>query len=61
MRAKTGTLTGVSALSGQVVSADGQLLTFVLISNGAEDILASRAAQDKVAATLATCGCHPGA
>lgn len=61
VRAKTGTLTGVSALSGQVVSADGQLLTFVLISNGAEDILASRAAQDKVAATLATCGCHPGA
>lgn len=58
VRAKTGTLTAVSALSGQVVSKDGQLLTFVMITNGTEDILASRAALDAAAATLATCGCR---
>jgi D-alanyl-D-alanine carboxypeptidase/D-alanyl-D-alanine-endopeptidase (penicillin-binding protein 4) len=58
VRAKTGTLTGVSALSGQVVSNDGQLLTFVMITNGTEDILASRAALDAAAAALANCGCR---
>lgn len=57
VRAKTGTLTGVSALSGQVVTASGQLLTFALITNGAEDILAAREAQDEVSSTLAQCGC----
>lgn len=58
VRAKTGTLTAVSALSGQVVSKDGQLLTFVMISNGVEDVLASREALDRAAAVLAECGCR---
>ncbi|MEP6651290.1 MAG: D-alanyl-D-alanine carboxypeptidase [Lapillicoccus sp.] len=33
-KAKTGTLTGVNALAGTVVTADGRLLTFAAIANG---------------------------
>lgn len=58
VRAKTGTLTGVSALSGQVVSKDGQLLTFVMISNGVADVLAAREVLDRAATALAECGCR---
>jgi D-alanyl-D-alanine carboxypeptidase/D-alanyl-D-alanine-endopeptidase (penicillin-binding protein 4) len=59
VRAKTGTLSGVSALSGEVVTADGRLLVFAIMADGvpagARD--ASRAALDRIAAKLATCGC----
>ncbi|MCB0916210.1 MAG: D-alanyl-D-alanine carboxypeptidase/D-alanyl-D-alanine-endopeptidase [Actinobacteria bacterium] len=61
VRGKTGTLTGVSALSGQVVTADGQLLTFSIITNGADDILAARQALDTATSALAQCGCSGGA
>jgi D-alanyl-D-alanine carboxypeptidase/D-alanyl-D-alanine-endopeptidase (penicillin-binding protein 4) len=56
VRAKTGTLTGVNSLAGIVVDADGRVLAFAAIADqnrgGAVEIL------DRIAATLAACGCH---
>ena len=57
MRAKTGTLTGVSSLAGVVVDADGRLLVFALMSNGVNPATA-RPELDAVAAGLAACGCR---
>lgn len=58
VRAKTGTLVGVSALAGLVVTADGQQLVFVFDSDTVADILASRQAFDAASAALASCGCR---
>jgi serine-type D-Ala-D-Ala carboxypeptidase/endopeptidase (penicillin-binding protein 4) len=55
VRAKTGTLAGVSTLAGLVVTADGRLLTFALMANEAP--VGAPNGLDRVAATLATCGC----
>src|SRR5690554_6215726 len=55
VRAKTGTLSGVSSLAGVLVTADGRLLVFALVANGAPDGTADLL--DEVAATLAGCGC----
>lgn len=54
VRAKTGTLTGVMALAGTVVDADGRQLVVALISNGipAAESLEARAAGDRVLAAL---------
>lgn len=51
VRAKTGTLSGVSALVGTVITEKGQVLTFALMSNGGETAPA-RQALDTIAATL---------
>lgn len=51
VRAKTGTLTGVSALAGTVTAADGNTYTFALLSNDSE-ILAARAGLDDFVSTL---------
>ncbi len=59
VRAKTGTLNGVSALAGVVVDADGRLLSFSLIANrvpGGAD--AAEVVLDRIAAALAGCGCR---
>jgi D-alanyl-D-alanine carboxypeptidase/D-alanyl-D-alanine-endopeptidase (penicillin-binding protein 4) len=59
VRAKTGTLLGVHALAGTVVTADGRLLAFAVVadaSNGGDD--AAESALDDVAAALAGCGCR---
>lgn len=59
-RAKTGTLPGVTALAGTVVTADGRLLVFAVAADQiAEDGGALEAASvlDAIAADLARCGC----
>lgn len=59
VRAKTGTLSGVNAISGVVTTADGRLLAFAVLADkvpvGSDE---AQPALDRVAATLATCGCR---
>lgn len=59
VRAKTGTLNSVIALSGYVVDADGRLLVFSFIGNGLTPGAAgNKQALDKAASILASCGCR---
>jgi serine-type D-Ala-D-Ala carboxypeptidase/endopeptidase (penicillin-binding protein 4) len=62
VRAKTGTLSGVSALAGVVENRDGRLLTFVLIADRVgpteADTDGAQAALDAAASVLAGCGCR---
>lgn len=57
VRAKTGTLTGVNSLAGTVLTSDGRLLVFALLSNGS-DPSAARPGLDEMAAALRSCGCR---
>ncbi|QNG55476.1 D-alanyl-D-alanine carboxypeptidase/D-alanyl-D-alanine-endopeptidase [Pseudonocardia petroleophila] len=56
VRAKTGTLTNVSSLAGLVTDADGRLLVFAFMSNGASPATV-RPRLDALAAELGGCGC----
>ncbi len=60
VRAKTGTLNGVSALAGLVRTADGRLLAFDLTADGVPlgATRGAEAALDRLAAALAACGCR---
>jgi D-alanyl-D-alanine carboxypeptidase/D-alanyl-D-alanine-endopeptidase (penicillin-binding protein 4) len=57
VRAKTGTLTGVSALAGVVTDADGRLLSFAYLTSGTSPAVA-RPRLDALAAALRECGCR---
>ncbi|MET9514947.1 D-alanyl-D-alanine carboxypeptidase/D-alanyl-D-alanine-endopeptidase [Streptomyces sp. NPDC002994] len=61
VRAKTGTLTGVNTLAGTVVDADGRLLSFAFLTSGTEGRDAAQSALDRLASTIANCGCEPSA
>ncbi|MGD3106614.1 D-alanyl-D-alanine carboxypeptidase/D-alanyl-D-alanine endopeptidase [Streptomyces sp. YGL11-2] len=58
VRAKTGTLTGVNTLAGTVVDADGRLLAFAFMTTGTTDAQAAQQALDRMASTVANCGCR---
>ncbi|MBO4451494.1 MAG: D-alanyl-D-alanine carboxypeptidase/D-alanyl-D-alanine-endopeptidase [Bacteroidaceae bacterium] len=53
VRAKTGTVTGVSALTGYVTASNGHLLAFSIINNGNRTAAEGRAFQDRVCEVLA--------
>ncbi len=58
VRAKTGTLTGVSALAGLVHDSSGRLLVFALDADRAAATDPAETALDRIASTLAGCGCR---
>ena len=59
LRAKTGTLTGVTTLGGVVQTEDGRLLAFAVMADQvpAGGTAAARQAVDAVGAAVAGCGC----
>ena len=57
VRAKTGTLEGVSTLTGYTATRDGRVLTFALMSQDSMPFEA-RPALDAIAAELQECGCR---
>lgn len=58
VHAKTGTLTGVSTLSGWTVSADGQPLILAIMVNDSTNDWFARLWIDQVASTATACGCR---
>jgi serine-type D-Ala-D-Ala carboxypeptidase/endopeptidase (penicillin-binding protein 4) len=58
VRAKTGTLTGVSSIAGLIIDADGRTLAFAVIADANKSTPQAVEALDRIAAALAACGCH---
>ncbi len=57
VRAKTGSLSGVSTLAGFVNDRDGRVLTFTLMSAGTP-VTVARPAMDAITTALRGCGCR---
>jgi serine-type D-Ala-D-Ala carboxypeptidase/endopeptidase (penicillin-binding protein 4) len=53
LRAKTGTISGVSALSGYVTAANGEHLAFAIISNNVPSTAMAKRIEDNIGARLA--------
>ncbi|HEX5724868.1 MAG TPA: D-alanyl-D-alanine carboxypeptidase/D-alanyl-D-alanine-endopeptidase, partial [Longimicrobiaceae bacterium] len=53
LRAKTGTLATVSALSGYVTGADGERLAFAILANGVSSPARAKEVEDRIGARLA--------
>ena len=53
-RGKTGTISGVSALSGICFNRSGRVLVFSVLNNGVSDLTAAHSAQDRIAALVAS-------
>jgi serine-type D-Ala-D-Ala carboxypeptidase/endopeptidase (penicillin-binding protein 4) len=53
-RTKTGTLTGVSALSGYCFNRSGTTMVFSILMNGVDDLSLAHYEQDKIAALVAS-------
>ena len=60
VRAKTGTLDGVSGMAGLLTDADGRLLVFAFVADQAPSAFesSSRGAVDNLVAALVRCGCR---
>ncbi|HEX9886209.1 MAG TPA: D-alanyl-D-alanine carboxypeptidase/D-alanyl-D-alanine-endopeptidase [Longimicrobiales bacterium] len=54
LRAKTGTIHGVSALSGMVRSASGERIAFSIIGNGLPSTWSAKRVEDRIGARLAS-------
>lgn len=59
VRAKTGTLTGISAEAGVVTTCEGGLLAYAFIADDVVDTEAARRVLDDAAAALASCPQNP--
>jgi D-alanyl-D-alanine carboxypeptidase/D-alanyl-D-alanine-endopeptidase (penicillin-binding protein 4) len=57
VRAKTGTLSGVNTMAGELVTRDGRLLVFAIMASGSSNVYAAKDALDRVPARLVACGC----
>lgn len=55
VRAKTGTLSGISAEAGVVTTCEGELVAFAFLADDVDDTDSAREALDDAAAALATC------
>jgi len=53
-RTKTGTLTGVSALSGYCFNRSGRIVIFSILMNGVANLSLAHYEQDKIAALVAS-------
>ncbi len=53
-RTKTGTLTGVSALSGYCFNRSGRIMVFSILMNGVSDLYLAHREQDKIAGLVAS-------
>ncbi|MFP5335317.1 MAG: D-alanyl-D-alanine carboxypeptidase/D-alanyl-D-alanine-endopeptidase [Actinomycetes bacterium] len=58
VRAKTGSLSGVTTLAGTVTTLDGRVLAFAVLADDVPGTAASREVVDRIASTLAACGCR---